>query len=60
VLFHFVQKKKIGQDISKQSEIISEVTIFKNQHFLNNKKHHLVVLREEVRWKVKVENRENP
>jgi hypothetical protein len=30
-------KKKLGQDISKNSEKISDVTIFKNQYFLNNK-----------------------
>jgi hypothetical protein len=40
-------KKKIVEDISKKTEKISEVTIFKNQYFVNNKNRHLAVLNEE-------------
>jgi hypothetical protein len=41
-------KKKIDQDISKKTEKISEVTIFKYQYFLNNKNRFLAVLKEEA------------
>jgi hypothetical protein len=39
--------KKNGRDIFKKQKI-SEVTIFKNQYFLNKKKPLLAVLREEA------------
>jgi hypothetical protein len=43
-------QKKTGQDqdISKKTEKISEVTIFKNQYFLNNNNRPLAGLKEEA------------
>jgi hypothetical protein len=46
--FTLFSKKKIGRDISKKNEKISDVTIFKNLYFLNKKNHPLAVLRKEA------------
>jgi hypothetical protein len=46
--FTLISKKRIGQDISKKTEKISEVTVFKNQYILNKKYRPLAVLREKV------------
>jgi hypothetical protein len=40
--------KKIGQVMSKKTEKISEVTVFKNQYFLKKKYRPLAVLRKEA------------
>jgi hypothetical protein len=45
--FTLISKKKIAK-IFPKPEKISEVTIFKNQYFLDNKNRPLAVLREEA------------
>jgi hypothetical protein len=47
--FTLFSKKKKWQRYFHKTEKISEVTIFKNQYFLNKKSHRLAVLREEAR-----------
>jgi hypothetical protein len=47
--FIFFSKKKRVPRYFAKTEKISEVTIFKNQYFLNKKSLHLAVLREEAR-----------